>query len=44
MNRFLVRFVRIVAVAAVLPQPQVSIALQKGARILLAGHPPLDYD
>ncbi len=25
-------------------QPQVTIEQQKGARILLAGHPPLDYD
>jgi sulfonate transport system substrate-binding protein len=25
-------------------QPQVSIEQQKGARILIAGHPPLDYD
>ncbi|MDT4946319.1 MAG: sulfonate transport system substrate-binding protein [Pseudonocardiales bacterium] len=25
-------------------QPQVAIEQQKGARILLAGHPPIDYD
>jgi sulfonate transport system substrate-binding protein len=25
-------------------QPQISIEQQKGTRILLAGHPPLDYD